>query len=74
MPFSHAKLKLLKVKDVFTLNKLKFMFDHIKGCIPDEIILKVAFLMTLRDSFGALRYLLKYSFVSNCTKGERVID
>ena len=31
-----AKLKLLKVQDVFTLNKLIFMFNYIKGCIPVE--------------------------------------
>ena len=32
-----AKLKLLTVHDVFTLNKLIFIFDYIKGCIPDEL-------------------------------------
>ena len=31
------ELKLLKVQDKFTLNKLIFMFDYIKGCIPDEL-------------------------------------
>ena len=31
------KLKMLKAQDVFTLNKLIFTFDYIKGCIPDEV-------------------------------------
>ena len=31
------KLKLLKVLDVFKLNKLIFMFDYIKSCIPGEL-------------------------------------
>ena len=32
-----AKLKMLKVQDVFTLNKLIFMFDDTEGCILDEL-------------------------------------
>ena len=32
-----TKLKMLKVQVVFTLNKCIFMFDYIKGCIPDEL-------------------------------------
>ena len=32
-----AKLKLLKAKHAFTPNRLIFMFDYIKGCIPYEL-------------------------------------
>ena len=27
----------MKIKNVFSLNKYVFMFDYIKGCIPDEL-------------------------------------
>ena len=27
----------MKIKNVFSLNKFIFMFDYIKGCIPDEL-------------------------------------
>ena len=66
----YSELKLVKVNDVFSLSKLLFMFDFIKGNIPED--LKTLFIFNKSvHSYETLLSLLECEKIFHIPKGKR---